>query len=117
MTTAETYSGHERRRLDRSAGIQLRRRQKQSDEKANDRRSSSDNGFDIAGALELHLDEVKTRRGMIALLESWLKEANDNVTERDENYVRAVEHAITVMTAAPDPVIGIARLQRSSGNL
>ena len=113
MTTAETFSGQERRRLDRAAGIQPRRREKQRVEKADDRRSGSDNGFDIAGALELHLDQVTTRRGMIALLESWLQEANNSPAERDENYVRAVTNAITVMTAAPDPLIGIARLQRS----
>jgi len=114
MTTAETYSGQERRRLDRSAGIQLRRRRKPTIDKANDRRSSSDNGFDIASALELHLDEVPTRRGMITLLETWLQEAKDSQTERDENYVKAIADAIAVMTAAPDPLTGIARLRRSS---
>src|SRR5688572_28653908 len=113
MTIADTYSGQERRKRDRSVGIQLRRRQKQSVDKASDRRSSSDNGFDIAGALELHLDDVPTRRGMITLLETWLQVANDSLSERDENYVRAVTHAIAVMTAAPDPLVGIARLQRT----
>src|SRR5688572_541052 len=115
MTVSETYTGQERRKRDRSVGIELRRRQKQSIDKANDRRSSSDNGFDIAGALELHLDEVPTRRGMITLLETWLQEANDSLSERDENYVKAIADAITVMTAAPDPLTGIARLQRSEG--
>jgi hypothetical protein len=115
MTSAETYTGQERRRLDSSSGIQLRWREKQRVDKANDRRTSSDNGFDIAGALELHLEQVTTRRGMITLLESWLQEANDSQTARDENYVRAIADAITVMTAAPDPLTGIARLQRSVG--
>jgi hypothetical protein len=115
MTTAEPYSGQERRVHDRSAGIQLRRRQKQPVEKTRDRRRGSDNGFDIAGALELHLDQVKTRRGMIALLESWLREAAESApAERDENYVRAIERAIAAMTAAPDPLTAIAVLQRSA---
>jgi hypothetical protein len=112
-TAAEPYSGQERRARDRSAGIQLRRRQKQPVEKTQDRRRGTDDGFDIAGALELHLDEVKTRRGMIALLESWLREADESA-ERDENYVRAVERAIAAMTAAPDPLTAIAVLQRSA---
>jgi hypothetical protein len=114
MTTAEPFSGQDRRARDRSAGILLRRRQKQAVEKAEERRRGSDNGFDIAGALELHLDEVKTRRGMISLLESWLREAEDSTAERDANYVRAIERAIAAMTAAPDALTGIAVLQRSS---
>jgi hypothetical protein len=114
-TAAEPYSGQERRARDRSAGIQLRRRQKQPVEKTRERRRATDDGFDIAGALELHLDEIKTRRGMIALLESWLREAAATApAERDESYVRAVERAIAAMTAAPDPLTAIAVLQRSS---
>ena len=115
MTVSATYSGQERRRLDRSAGIQLRRRQKPPVDKADDRRRKSDNGFDIASALELHLDEAPTRRGMITLLETWLQEAKASQAERDENYVKAIADAITVMTAAPDPLTAIARLQRSEG--
>ena len=115
MATAEPHTGQDRRSRDRSAGIKLRRRQNQLAEKADDRRRGSQKGFDIAAALELHLDQVKTRRGMIALLESWLQEAEHSLTERDENYVRAVEHAIEVMTAAPDPLSAIAVLQRSKG--
>jgi hypothetical protein len=115
MTTAEPYSGQERRAHDRSAGIRLRRRQKQPVDKTRDRRRGSDNGFDIAGALELHLDQVKTRRGMISLLESWLREAGDSApAERDASYVRAVERAIAAMKAAPDALTAIAVLQRSS---
>ena len=114
MATAESPSGPERRARDRSAGIQLRRRQQQGVDKAEDRRRSR-NGFDIAAALELHLDQVSNRRGMIALLESWLQEAKQSdPAQRDESYVRAVEYAIEVMSAAPDPVTGIAVLQRAS---
>jgi hypothetical protein len=52
---------------------------------------------------------------MIALLESWLQEAKSvDAAQRDENYVRAVEHAIQVMTAATDPISAIAVLQRST---
>ena len=115
MTLAEIYSGEERRARDRSAGIQLRRRKKRAVPKADDQRQASDNGFDIASALELHLDQITTRRGMIALLESWLQEAkNAEASERDENYVQAVRHAIEVMTSATDPIHAIAVLQRAT---
>ena len=114
MATAEPLSGPERRTRDRSAGIQLRRRRKEGVDEAGDRRKSR-NGFDIAAALELHLDQITNRRGMIALLESWLQEARQtDPAERDENYVRAVEYAKEVMTASPDPLTAIAVLQRSS---
>ena len=113
MATAEPHTGQERRSRDRSAGIKLRRRQDQLADKAGDRRRRSHDGFDIAAALELHLDLVTTRRGMITLLESWLHEGRQSPTERDESYVRAVERAIEVMSAAPDPVSAIAVLQRS----
>src|ERR1700752_405297 len=93
MTPAQPYSGPERRTRERSAGIQLRRRQTVPIDPAAERRRSSQNGFDIAGALEMHLDQIKTRRGMITLLESWLQETTQtSATERDENYVHAVEH-------------------------
>ena len=115
MTIAQTYTGQERRARDRAAGIQLRRRAKKPlPDKASDRRKTQD-GFDIAAALELHLDQVTTRRGMIALLESWLQEAKDsNQAEHDESYMRALMHAREVMTTAPDPLTAIAVLQRSS---
>ena len=114
MGTPETYSGEERRRRDRAAGIKLRRRQNALADKAEERRLSRQQAFDIASALEMHLDQVTTRRGMIALLESWLGEAAASA-ERDANYMRAVESAIEVMAAAPDPVTAIAVLQRSTG--
>jgi hypothetical protein len=113
MAMAHHYPGQERRARDRSAGIQLRRRQNKSVDKPDARKRSSENGFDIASALELHLDQITTRRGMIALLESWLLEARQSEPpERDEKYVAAVEHAIQVMTAASDPIAAIAVLQR-----
>lgn len=113
MATTEPHTGQERRSRDRSAGIRLRRRQNQLPDKADDRRRRSHDGIDIASALELHLDLVTTRRGMITLLESWLHEGKNNPSERDESYVRAVERAIEVMSAAPDPVSAIAVLQRA----
>jgi hypothetical protein len=115
MATVESYSGAERRARDRSAGILLRRRQNVPIDPAAERRRPIDEGFDIAGALEMHLDQIKTRRGMITLLESWLEETRQSqATERDENYVRAVEYAIEVMRDAPDPLTAIAILQRRS---
>ena len=112
MATVQPFSGHERRVRDRSGGIQLRRRQKRAEALAEERRSNRGDGFDIAAALELHLDEIKTRRGMITLLESWLNEAKQ-AADRDDSYVSAVEHAIEVVTAAPDLLTAIAVLQRS----
>jgi hypothetical protein len=53
---------------------------------------------------------------MIGLLESWLHEARQSdATERNDNYVRALEDAVKVMTTAPDPISAIAVLQRASG--
>ena len=110
---AQHDPGQERRARDRLAGIQLRRRQNKPVDKPDERQRSSQNGFDIASALELHLDQITTRRGMIALLESWLEEARQTQPpERDENYVAAVEYAIQVMTGASDPIAAIAVLQR-----
>jgi hypothetical protein len=115
MAIAEAYAGPERRSYDRSAGILLRRRQNVPIDPAAERRRSRTESFDIAGALEMHLDQVKTRRAMITLLESWLNETNQApATERNEDYVQALEHAIEVITAAPDMLAGIAILQRSS---
>jgi hypothetical protein len=112
MTGTESYSGGERRTRDRSRGIVLRRRESQPVEV--ERRRSDANGIDIAAALELHLDTCTTRRAMIGLLESWLDEAQGGSTERDDGYIGAVEHAIEVMKAAPDPLTAIAVLQRRS---
>ena len=101
----------ERRSRDRAQGIVLRRRMKRLVDANAERRRSEQSGFDIAAALELHLDQCTTRRAMLALLESWLSETNASV-ERDEDYVRAIERAIEVMKSAPDPLSAIAILQR-----
>ena len=109
----ETYGGEERRQRDRSRGIILRRRRNELPEGQVERRQRApvDNGFDIASALEMHLDEHKGRRAMLNLLESWLNEAK-NAAERDEGYSQAVEYAIEVMKASPDVPTAIAVLQR-----
>jgi hypothetical protein len=101
----------ERRARDRAQGIVLRRRLKRLVDANQERRRSERSGFDIAAALELHLDECKTRRAMLTLLESWLSEANA-AADRDEEYTRAIEHAAEVMKSAPDPLSAIAILQR-----
>ena len=112
-----TYTGEERRLRDRARGIVLRRRRSEPREGAEERRRApAHDGFDIASALELHLDQCGTRRAMLALLESWLAEAqNPEAAERDEGYRLAVEHAISVMKASPDVTTAIAVLQRRSG--
>ena len=117
MADTATYSGEERRLRDRARGIVLRRRRAEPREGAEERRRVPvQNGFDIASALELHLDQCSTRRAMLALLESWLAEANNpQAAEHDDGYARAVENAIGVMKASPDVVTAIAVLQRRAG--
>ena len=111
LTVTESYSGTERRARTRSDGIELRRRQRQEVE--DDRRRKRQDGFDIAAALELYLDQVKTRRAMKELLESWLSDARGSGADtQDEDYVQAVRHAIEVVGASPDPQTAIAVLQR-----
>jgi hypothetical protein len=105
-----TESRQERRARDRSRGITLRRRLNQRVDAGLERRSTTQNGFDIAAALELHLDQCTTRRAMLALLESWASETKNG--EQDNDYIRAVERAMEVMKAAPDPLTAIAVLQR-----
>ena len=110
MTATEPYSVSERRKRDRSAGIQLRRRESQQVE--DDRRTQGQNGVDIAAALELYLDQAKTRRAMIGLLESWLADAQGIGAAHDEGFIEAVKYAIHVMGESPDPQTAIAVLQR-----
>ena len=113
MAAIQSYAGQERRTRDRSQGIVLRRREKQPVEVERRRREPS--AFDIASLLEMHLDQCTTRRAMIALLESWLTEANERPeAERDDDYIGAVANAIEVMRGSPDPVTAIAVLQRRS---
>jgi hypothetical protein len=112
----QTYSGEERRARDRARGIVLRRRRNELPSGVVERRRAPANdGFDIASALELHLDQCTTRRAMLNLLEQWLAEAkNPEAVERDDGYARAVQHAIDVMKTSPDVLTGIAVLQRRS---
>jgi len=105
-----TFTGNDRRARDRLRGIQLRRRQEAQVEE--ERRQRERNGFDIAAALELHLDEHKTRRAMLQLLEQWLAEARNEQGATDTGYVSAVERAIEAMKSSPDVETAIAVLQR-----
>jgi hypothetical protein len=109
-TETETYTGPERRTRDRSLGFQLRRRRQQPVE--NERRRDL-RGFDIAGLLEMHLDQCKTRRAMLTLLEGFLTEARNAAPEtQDADYITAIERSIEVMRTAPDVETGICILQR-----
>lgn len=111
----QPYPGRDRRQRDRARGFVLRRRQIKPMEPALERRRNIPDGFDIAGALEIHLDQCTTRRSMLALLDSWLGEAKvANAAERDHAYIIAVERAIAVMKASPDVTTAIAVLQRRS---
>ena len=70
-------------------------------------------GFDIAGILEMHLDQCKTRRAMIGLLDQWLSEARAREHEnQDPDYIDAVERAIEVMKKAPDVETAVIWLQK-----
>lgn len=110
MAHTDPYPGPERRTRDRAAGP-LRRRQEQPVEV--ERRAGRDDGFDIAGALELYLDECKTRGAMTRLLQQWLTDARaGDASNREPGYIEAVERAIGVMSHAPDVHTGIAMLQR-----
>ena len=103
----------ERRTRDRSKGIALRRRLQQQVEA--ERRRSRQGTAEIAAALELHLDQFKTRRAMAGLLEQWLTESrNAELAEQDLEYIKALERSIEIMKAAPDVETGIAMMHRQA---
>ena len=103
----------ERRTRERSPGSQLRRRRKLEVEV--DRRSSAQGTAEIATALEMHIDQFKTRRAMLGLLEQWLTESRDaELAEQDLEYVDALERSIEIVKAAPDVESGIAMLHRKA---
>jgi hypothetical protein len=111
MPENNTYSGPERRAHDRSQGTQLRRRRQEWVE--NERRRTNLGGFDIAAVLEMHLDQCKTRRAMLELLDGWLTEARSSSQDtQDPSYISAVERSIEIMKNAPDVETAIAILQR-----
>lgn len=96
---------------DGSDGTPLRRRENRP--VAFDRRRSAPATFDIGAALELHLDQCKTRRSMINLLEQWLAEArNRDQASQNPEYAAALERALEVMGKAPDVETAIVMLQR-----
>jgi hypothetical protein len=107
----DTYPGPERRGRDRSQGVQLRRRRQEWVQV--ERRRANLQGFDIAAVLEMHLDQCRTRRAMLDLLNGWLVEARNAPPEaQDPNYISAVEQSIEIMKSAPDLETAIAILQR-----
>jgi hypothetical protein len=96
---------------DAAEGTPLRRRENRPVEV--DRRRSNRSGFDIGAALELHLDQYKTRRSMVNLLQQWLTEARGRDQDgQDAEYIAAVERAIDVMGKAPDLETAIIMLQQ-----
>lgn len=111
MLHYEPYAGPDRRARDRSLGVLLRRRQQQKVEV--ERRREAGGASEIAAALEMHLDQCRTRGAMLKLLGGWLAETRDAPPQsQDAEYARAVERAIAVMKQAPDAESGIAMLQR-----
>ena len=108
---SQSHPGPERRARDRSQGITLRRREKQVT--GVERRRPIEGTAEIAAALELHLDQCKTRRAMLTLIETWLGEARNAPPDaQDPAYARALERSIEVIKGAPDLETGIAMLQR-----
>lgn len=112
MAISETHA--ERRAWDRSQGIPLRRRHGQLVHTRIERRHSPPAGFDVAAALELHLDQFPTREGLLVLLDAWMYQSQvSGLGEHVEGYAAAIEHAKSVLREAPDAAIAIAVLQRS----
>lgn len=106
-----SYPGPERRTRDRSQGIALRRREKQTVDA--ERRRPVEGTSEVAAALEMHLDQCKTRRAMLTLLESWLGEARNAAPDaQDPVYAGALERSIAVFKEAPDIETAIAILCR-----
>ena len=88
----------------------LRRRENRPVEFERRRRPGN---FDIGALLEMHLDQCKTRRAMIHLLEEWLTEATSrDQASQDADYTEAVQRAIDVMKGASDVETAIMMLQR-----
>jgi hypothetical protein len=107
---SETNSEPERGNGDAASGQQLRRRR--NEPVAVERRRGA-GGFDIAAALELYLDNCKTRRAMLELLDQWLAEGRQREQDAESaQYVTAVERAIETMKRAPDVETAIVMLQR-----
>src|SRR5688572_28227967 len=97
----------ERRKSDRTEGPTLRRRHGQLVHTRIERRHPYA-GFDIAAALELHLDRFPTREAMLVLLESWFYQAEvSGLGEHVGGYAEAVARAAEIMRAAPDAETGI----------
>ena len=97
---------------DDSERTPLRRRENRAVE-FDRRRGGGSESFDIGAALELHLDQCKTRRSMIKLLEEWLAESrNRDPDTQNPEYAAAVERAIEVMKNAPDIETAVIMLQR-----
>jgi hypothetical protein len=96
---------------DPSEPTPLRRRENRPVEV--ERRRSRSGSFDIGALLEMHLDQCKTRRAMIGLMEQWLSEVRSRPPAgQDPDYMAAIERAIEVMKGAPDVETGIVMLQR-----
>jgi hypothetical protein len=110
MVMSETNSESEHSSDDPTPALQLRRRR--NEPVAVERRRSG-GSFDIAAALELYLDNCKTRRAMLELLDQWLAEGRQREQDAENiQYIAAVERAMETMKRAPDVETAIVMLQR-----
>lgn len=112
MAMSETNSESEHSNADSLPTGSMPLRRRRNDPVAVERRRSA-GGFDIAAALELYLDECRTRRAMLELLEQWLAEGREREQDSESvQYLSAVERAIEIMKRAPDVQTAIVMLQR-----
>jgi hypothetical protein len=111
MAETEQNAAPDENAGDSSDETPLRRRENRPVEF--ERRRNRANTFDIGALLEMHLDQCKTRRSMIHLLEEWLAESTGREqANQDPEYTEAVQRAIDVMKGAPDVETGIVMLQQ-----
>ena len=111
MHDTDPNSAPEPREEDASRETPLRRRENRPVEV--ERRRNGPRGFDIGAMLEMHLDQCKTRRAMINMLDQWLSESRSRPPEnQDAAYMEAIQRAIDVMKGAPDVETAIVMLQQ-----
>ena len=79
---------------------------------APERRKRKSGGFNIAAALELNLDRIPTKDGLLDLLHMWLRAAErEGLKTRHSDYLAAIERAFNLMSDARSAEGGIRAVQ------